>query len=232
MNPIWLEILGVALRWALSSISGYLVANHILTADQQDRFTGAIVEHALLWAPGAVALAWGLWARYRGRVKFLTALESPAGTTEEGVKARIANGLGSSVATGAILVFVMAGAAAFTMPNCASAPPAGTYSTAGLKAFNADQLLKDVTALSETAINLNATTGSLHLKDRDTAIVRDFALSAGAGLVAYADGKGSLAVIVSAFDELTRKLSAEAALNDKLRFILALVADNIHRIPQ
>jgi hypothetical protein len=77
-------------------------------------------------------------------------------------------------------------------PGCAalSAPPAGTYSTAGLKAFNADQLLKDITALSETAVNLNATTGPLHLKDRDTALVRDFALSAGAGLVAYGNGSG------------------------------------------
>jgi hypothetical protein len=131
-----------------------------------------------------------------------------------------------------LMIAGLLGLAACTMPGCASAPPAGTYSTVGLKAFNADALLKDVTALSETAINLNATSGPLHLKDRDTAIVRDFALSAGAGLVAYADGKGSLAVVVAAFDELTRKLSAEASLNDKLRFILALVADNIHRIPQ
>jgi hypothetical protein len=150
------------------------------------------------------------------------------------VVAKIENGMGASVKAGAVLLLacVLAGAAAFTMPSCASAPPAGTYSTAGRKAFNADQLLKDVTALSETAVNLNATSGPRHLQDRDTAIVRDFALSAGAGLVAYADGKGSLGVIVSAFDELTRKLSAEASLNDKLRFILALVADNIHRIPQ
>lgn len=118
-----------------------------------------------------------------------------------------------------------------SLPGCASAPPAGTYSSVGLKAFNAGQLLKDVTALSETAVKLNATTGSLHLSDLDTAFVRDFALSAGAGLSAYGQGVGTLAVVVAAFDELTRRLSSEAVLNDKLRFVLLLVADNIHRIP-
>lgn len=115
-------------------------------------------------------------------------------------------------------------------PACASAPPA--YSDAGRKAFNADQLFKDIQALSETAINLNATTGRLHLSDRDTSFVRDFALSAGAGLVSYSNGSGSISVVVTAFDELTRRLSAQAALNDKFRFVLTLVADNIHRIPQ
>lgn len=131
-----------------------------------------------------------------------------------------------------VMIAALLGLAAFTMPSCAATrPPAGTYSTAGLKAFDADQLLKDITALSETAVNLNATSGPLHLKDRDTALVRDFALSAGAGLVSYGNGSGSLAIVVSAFDDLSRSLSAEAALNDKLRFVLALVADNIHRIP-
>lgn len=131
-----------------------------------------------------------------------------------------------------LLACVLAGGAAFTMPGCAATrPPAGTYTTAGLKAFDADQAIKDITALSQTAINLNAASGQLHLKDRDTALIRDFALSAGAGLVAYGKGQGTLDVVVTAFDELSRKLSTEATLNDKLRFVLALVAENIHRIP-
>jgi hypothetical protein len=130
-----------------------------------------------------------------------------------------------------VLAVVLAGAAV-SMPACAATrPPAGTYSTAGLKAFDADEALKDITALSQTAINLNATSGKEHLTDRDTAFVRDFALSAGAGLVAYGNGSGTLAVVVAAFDELSRKLSTEASLNDKLRFVLALVSENIHRIP-
>lgn len=131
-----------------------------------------------------------------------------------------------------VMIAALLGLAALTMTGCAATrPPAGTYSAAAVKAFDAGQAIKDITALSETAINLNAASGQLHLKDRDTAFVRDFALSAGAGLVAYGQGSGSLAVVVTAFDELSRKLSAEAVLNDKLRFVLALVAANIHRIP-
>lgn len=133
------------------------------------------------------------------------------------------------ISTGIVLLALVLGAA--TLPACAvTRPPPGTYTEAGLKAFDADQLLKDLTALSSTAINLNAEKGKLHLKDRDTALIRDFTLSAGAGLVAYGQGQGTLAVVVTAFRELTAKLSAEAVLNDSLRFIFALVADNINRL--
>lgn len=131
-----------------------------------------------------------------------------------------------------VMICVLLGLAAFSAPGCAATrPPAGTYSTAGLKAFDADETIKAITALSQTAINMNAATGKEHLKDVDTALIRDFALSAGAGLRSYGDGSGSLAVVVSAFEELSRRLSTEATLNDKLRFVLALVAENIHRIP-
>lgn len=131
-----------------------------------------------------------------------------------------------------LLACVLIGAASLSMPACAATqPPSGTYSAAGMKAFNADETMKAITALSQTAINLNAAVGKEHLKDVDTALIRDFALSAGAGLIAYGNGSGSLTVVVSAFRELSAKLSAEAALNDKLRFVLALVADNINRIP-
>lgn len=110
-----------------------------------------------------------------------------------------------------------------SLPGCASHPPAGTYSDVGLKAFDADQLLKDVQALSQTAINLNATTGKLHLSDIDTAFVRDFALGAGAGLQAYANGNGSLSVVAVAYHTLIYRLSADAKANDNLKFILALI---------
>jgi hypothetical protein len=234
VDPLYSSFVGAIARWVVTLAIGFLVAHHIIAVDQTAYFVDGFTHKLVVALPLLLPLGWSLWGKYKGRVRFLTALQARPGTTESMVNARIENGMGASVkAAGVILLAcVLAAAAAFTMPSCASVPPAGTYSTAGLKAFNADQLLKDVTALSETAIRLNATSGPLHVKDRDTAIVRDFALSAGAGLVAYADGKGSLAVVVSAFDELTRKLSAEAALNDKLRYILALVADNIHRIPQ
>lgn len=130
----------------------------------------------------------------------------------------------------AILLVCVLGAAV-SLPACATTrPPARTFSAAGVKAFDADEALKAITALSQTAININAERGRLHLSDRDTALIRDFALSAGAGLLAYGQGKGTLAIVVSAFHELTVKLSAEAVLNDQLRVVLALVADQIGRI--
>lgn len=116
--------------------------------------------------------------------------------------------------------------------GCASVqPPAGTYTTAGLKAFNGDETLKALTALSQTAVNLNATTGREHLTDRDTALVRDFALSAGDGVLAYSQGRGTLATVLAGFQTLTETLSREASVNEKLRFVLAIVSENLHRIP-
>lgn len=135
-------------------------------------------------------------------------------------------------AAAVLLACLLASTAAVSTPGCAATqPPAGTYSATGLKAFNADQLLKDIEALSETARNLNAATGQLHLKDVDTALVRDFALSAGAGLQAYANGNGTLAVVVTAYHELSAKLSTEAKLNDKLRFVLGVIDSAVANIP-
>ncbi len=148
MNPLFAEFLAVLLRWGLTSLGAYLVSHHAMTADQADRFSNAIVEHVLLWAPGALALLWALVAKYRGRVKFLTALDAPAGTTENGIDVRVANGLGASVKTGTLVMLLacVLVAGALTMPGCAATqPPAGTYSNAGLKAFDADKLLKDIT---------------------------------------------------------------------------------------
>lgn len=230
MDPLTADFLGAIARWLLTVVMGYLVAHHVISEEQGATFAVGFAHKLAVSSPLLLPLAWGLYRRYRDRIKFLTALESSPGVSEKEIKQTIKNGMGAPLS--AVLLACVLGAGAFSLPACAATqPPAGTYSDVGLKAFNADQLLKDVQALSETAINLNAMQGKEHLKDRDTALVRDFALSAGAGLLAYGNGQGSLGVVVAAFDELSRKLSAEAALNDKLRFVLALVAANIHRIP-
>lgn len=52
---------------------------------------------------------WALWTHYKSRLKFLTALESPAGTTEEAILAKIKTGTGASVRV--LLVFLIAGLA-------------------------------------------------------------------------------------------------------------------------
>lgn len=112
--------------------------------------------------------------------------------------------------------------------GCASAPP--NLTPVGQKAFNADQLLKDIDALGQTARNLNATTGQLHLSDRDTAYVRDFSISASAGILAYGQGAGTLAIVVTAYHNLQGQLSADAKANDKLKFVLGVVDAAIAQI--
>jgi hypothetical protein len=98
----------------------------------------------------------------------------------------------TDVARSASVLLLVALLAGWTMPGCASAPPKGTYTAAGEHAWTAHQLLRDLTAVSQTAINLNATTGRLHLHDSDTALVRDFTLIAGAGLNAWGSGASTL----------------------------------------
>lgn len=119
MNALVLEFLATLARWLLTSVGGYLIAHHVLTADQSDRFSSAIVEHLAIWLPGLGALAWSLWAKYRSRVKFLTALQVPAGTSEKSVDARISNGMGAEVSrTIVLLACVLIGVGSFSA--CAS----------------------------------------------------------------------------------------------------------------
>jgi hypothetical protein len=191
MDPLYAGIIGSIVRWAFMGIGAYLVAHHIITVDQATGLQSDLAHRAVLSLPLLAPLAWSIYQKYKGRVKFLTALESPAGTTEAGVDAKIDNGMGASVKTaGAVLLACVLAGAAFTIPACVKTPP--NLSPAAAMAFKADQLLKDLQAASATAISLNAIQGKLHLSDKDTAIVRQFALVAGAGLNAYGTGATTL----------------------------------------
>ena len=97
MNALLLEFLGAVARWLLTALGTWFVAKHILTGDQVARFSTALLQDLALWAPVVAGLLWSLWAKYRGRVKFLTALSLPSGANETEVKAAIANGAGASL---------------------------------------------------------------------------------------------------------------------------------------
>ena len=91
MDPMVYEFLGVVARWLLTSIGGYLVAHHILNADQSERYVTAFAHDIAFGLPMIGGLLWGLWTRYHGRIKLLTAL-SNGPMSENEVKAIIASG--------------------------------------------------------------------------------------------------------------------------------------------
>lgn len=116
--------------------------------------------------------------------------------------------------------------------SCAGNPPPGTYSTQGTRAYNAVQLLKDINAMSQTAINLNAQQGKLHLTDLDTSYVRSFALSAATSLNAYGTTPATnLGVVARGFQSLTQSLSASAKANSTFAKVLAIVAAGVNSLP-
>jgi hypothetical protein len=111
--------LGSIARWLVTLVMGVFLAHHIIAADQAAYFTEGFVHQALLALPLLAPLAWSLWGKYKGRVRFLTALDSLSGTTEAAVDARIAKGMGASVKASAIvLACVLAGGAAFAASAC------------------------------------------------------------------------------------------------------------------
>lgn len=93
MNPMLLDFLLAIARWALTAAGSALVAHHILTASQDDSFLTAIFAHLALWIPLAGSFVLLLWTRYRARLKFMTALTMPVGSTEAQVTAKMASGV-------------------------------------------------------------------------------------------------------------------------------------------
>jgi hypothetical protein len=83
MNPLLSEALGAILRWALTGLAGWFVSRGIWSADAASQYVAAT-------AIGLLTLGWSLWAKYKTRLKFVTALASPEWTTEVDVEHRIA----------------------------------------------------------------------------------------------------------------------------------------------
>ena len=82
MNPMMQEAIGSILRWVLAIGAGYLVQHGIWTQGDASSYVAAA-------AMGLVALGWSMWQKYGARVKLLTALTMPSGTTENEVVAKV-----------------------------------------------------------------------------------------------------------------------------------------------
>jgi hypothetical protein len=92
MNPFWLNLIGALLRKLLTVISAALVTHHILTNSGGETFTKMAFEYVMECLPGAIAAFWAYANQKDWRVKFLTALTQPVGTTENDIKEIIKSG--------------------------------------------------------------------------------------------------------------------------------------------
>lgn len=85
MNPFLNEIIGAVIRTGVAFVLGWLVNQMIISADQATEWTTAITG-------GALVLLWSIWQKYRSRKKLVTALASPAGSSEHRVEAMVSAG--------------------------------------------------------------------------------------------------------------------------------------------
>ena len=93
MNPLLQSALASIARAILIGSSGFLVQRGIWSQSAAETYMTALSLFV-------VGLGWSLWEKYKSRIKFLTALESPVGTTEAKVNSVIALGGGASVKGG------------------------------------------------------------------------------------------------------------------------------------
>ena len=229
---------GDIVRHLLTSIATVLVAHGYVTQSGAQMYVEEIVGVALY----GMGQAWSSRAVWMHRAKLMVALWMSKGSTEAAVVDHIANGLPiptittpPTTAPGVpmiLLACVLSLGMVFGSSGCAGNPPPGTYSAQGQRTFNAVQFVTDLQALSQTAMNLNATTGKLHLTDRDTQYVRDFALSAASAAQTYATTGSNYGVITRGFSALTQSLSTDAKQNSTLAKVLAIVAVTVNSLPQ
>ena len=92
MNPLVQQAIGSILRWALTFVAGCLVNRGIWTGAEAEVYVGSL-------SIAIVTLGWSFWIHYRSRVRLLTALTMPPGTTENDVKAVIKSGAATPTVT-------------------------------------------------------------------------------------------------------------------------------------
>lgn len=92
MNPIVQSQLASLLRSLMWVGATLLVKKGLLTGTQAEGICEAL-------ATAAVALAWSYWKNHTNRVKVLTALTMPVGSTENDLKEKVASGATPAILT-------------------------------------------------------------------------------------------------------------------------------------
>lgn len=110
INPLVAAALGSVFRWALTFGAGWFVSKGIWTQDES-------TTYVLAASAGAVALLWSVYQKYKTRVQFLNALDSPKGASEAEVKAK-----GAPNYLKLLVALLALGVAAGSVSACASTP--------------------------------------------------------------------------------------------------------------
>lgn len=139
VNPLFLSIAGSFVRWALTLAAAWLVQHGVWT---QNDSTGYVTGLTL----AIVMLLWSAWHKYKSRLKFLTALEAPAGTDEKKVNAKVAEGMGAKVLVLVLAVTMGAG----LLAGCVKAPP--DLDPQAAVAFEAARVVKGLDVVRDGAI--------------------------------------------------------------------------------
>jgi hypothetical protein len=83
MNPLIQEFLIATLRHWLTMLGMWLLTSGYITGD-----ASTVEKYAAGFAVLFLSFMWSYWNKYKGRINFLMALQTPAGTAEEDVKAK------------------------------------------------------------------------------------------------------------------------------------------------
>lgn len=90
MYQLAVIMLGSLLRMLLLGLFAGLIERGVWTTNQ--------VEQVAVGVAGFICVAaYALWNHYKSRIKFLTALETPPGTTEAHINEKIKDGMGASI---------------------------------------------------------------------------------------------------------------------------------------
>jgi hypothetical protein len=92
LNPLLIEATASILRHVLTSGAVYLVARGIWTPEEASTYAAAA-------AMGLIGIGWSLYQKHEARIKLVTALAMPIGTTEETLEKTIAQGEQAAVST-------------------------------------------------------------------------------------------------------------------------------------
>lgn len=86
-------VIGTLIRNGVVLLGGWLAAHGLLLGTQIEQWI-TVVGTTL------VCIVWGVWVHYKNRIRFLTAIDVPPGTSEAHVNTLIANGQGATLTGG------------------------------------------------------------------------------------------------------------------------------------